>query len=99
MSILADVALALRIKSTSYNDEIQDLIDGATADLLLSGILQSKIDTLETDEPDILIKRCIILYNKANFGLDNQDSAKFEASYESLKIHLMLSAEYTEEVV
>lgn len=98
MSLLTDTTLVLRIKSVAYNTEINDLIDAVKADLFLSGILQSKIDTLDTESPDMLLKRCVILYCKANFGLDNPDSAKYQSSYDSLKIHLMLSIEYTEVV-
>jgi len=100
MSLLTDSRTALRIKSTAYDGEITDLIDTSTSELLLSGILQSKIDTLETVAPDVLLKRCVMLYCKANFGIANEESVKFQNSYNSLKIHLMLSTEYTvEEVV
>jgi len=92
------MALSLRIKTTTYNTEIQDLIDACIADLTISGILQSKIDTLNTDSPDILLKRCVILYCKSGFGLDNKDDTKYKLMYDSLKIHLMLSSEYTVEV-
>ena len=75
--------------------EVQDIIDTAKADLILSGVLTAKvIDT------DMLIKRAIIFYAKSNFGLDNKDSEKNQAAYDALKTHLCLSLEYTvEEVV
>lgn len=90
MALIDDVRQALRTKTTLLDTEIQDLIDSAKADLILSGVLETKaIDT------DMLIKRAIILYSKANFGLDNKDSEKYQASYDSLKNHLCLSQEYT----
>ena len=99
-ALIEEIKPLLRIKSsTAFDSEIDDLIESTKADLLLSGILAAKITTLGS-EPDALIKRCVILYCKANFGLDNQDSKKYMAAYESLKTHLTLSQEYTvEEVV
>lgn len=91
MALIDDVKQSLRITNTALNTEIQDLIDSAKADLELSGVLVDKIvDT------DTLIKRAITLYSKSNFGLDNPDSEKYQASYLSLKTHLCLSQEYTE---
>jgi hypothetical protein len=51
------------------------------------------------DRVDTLILRATILYCKANFGLDNPESEKYQAAYESLKNHLCLSTEYTVEAV
>lgn len=83
----------LRINHTRFDEEITDLIGAARADLLLGGILASKVE----DENDSLIKRAIVCYVKAEFGLDNTDAAKYHESYEMLKRHLMLSTEYTQE--
>lgn len=95
MALIDDVKNDLRIKSASYNSEITELIESAGADLVLSGVLQSKIDTISTLTPDTLIVRAIKLYCKANFGLDNADSEKYQAAYTALKMHLTLSQEYT----
>ena len=83
----------LRINHTHFDAEITDLIGAARADLLLGGIKGSKID----DESDALIKRAIVCYVKAEFGLDNSDAEKYRESYNMLKRHLMLSSEYLEE--
>nr|DAT48188.1 MAG TPA: head to tail adaptor [Caudoviricetes sp.] len=83
----------LRINHTRFDEEITDLIGAARADLLLGGIIASKVE----DENDSLIKRAIVCYVKAEFGLDNTDAAKYHESYEMLKRHLMLSTEYTQE--
>lgn len=79
---------ALRVSDDDLNDEIQDLIDAAKADLELSGIIK-------VDEFDPLIKRAIITYCKAHFGYDDMGE-RFEQAYMSIKQHLALSAEYTE---
>lgn len=95
MPILADVKQALRISpsNTAFDTEVNDLIAAARDDLRLSGVLESKV-VLDNDS---LIKRAITVYCKANFGYDNADADKQQASYNSLKAHLTLSAEYTEE--
>jgi len=43
---------------------------------------------------DILIKRAIITYVKANFGWDNPDAERLQQSYVMLKQHLALSGDY-----
>lgn len=82
----------LRLNHTHFDAEITDLIGAARADLLLGGILPDKVN----DENDPLIKRAIVVYVKAEFGLDNADGEKYRESYGMLKRHLMLSNEYTE---
>lgn len=89
MALLDDVKKALRISNAEYNTEVQDLIDSAKLDLKITGILDEKI--LDTDA---LIKRAISLYCKANFGYNNPDADRLSQSYDSLKIHLVLSGDY-----
>lgn len=89
MAILDDVRQALRIKHVALDNEIIDLINEAKADLALSGVDPTKIN-----DDDPLIKRAIKTYAKANFGLENKDSEKYQASYDSLKTHLTLSGDY-----
>jgi hypothetical protein len=92
-SLIAVIRAALRVTSTAFDAEIDTLIDSAKDDLLLSGIAAAVLDAAD---PDPLIKRAIILYCKAEFGLDNPDSEKYMASYRSLETHLALSTEYQE---
>ena len=87
MAILDDVKLSLRITSTAYNTEINDLISACKADLTLSGINT-------TDDTDTLIKRCIMSYVKAHFGYNNPDSDRLKEAYDSLKRHLALTESY-----
>lgn len=90
---VAGVRQYLRFNHTRFDAEITDLIGAARADLLLGGISARKVN----DESDALIKRAIVVYAKAEFGLDNADGDKYRKSYGMLKRHLMLSSEYTEE--
>lgn len=86
MAILDDAKLALRIKNTAFDAEIQDLIDAAIAQLKLDGVDNAKAVTT-----DPLIKRAVLVYVKANFGFDNPDAEKLMASFESIKTRLTLS--------
>ena len=85
--MLEKMKLALRIKSSAFDLEILDLINAAKLDLRLSGIIKF-------EEEDPLILQAVKTYCKANFGLDNKDSEKYQASYESLKQHLSLCGDY-----
>ena len=91
--LIYDVRRYLRISHTHFDAEITDLIGAAQADLLLGGIKAARVE----DESDALIKRAIVCYVKAEFGLDNADAEKYRNSYEMLKRHLQLSSEYIEE--
>jgi len=90
--MLNSIKDSLRINGNDLDIEIQDLIDAAKADLILSGVHKDKV--VDTDP---LIKRAITVYCKANFGYEDPKlSERFQESYISLKNHLTLSAEYTE---
>lgn len=85
--MLDSVKLSLRISSTDFDDEINDLIDAAKLDLDISGV-----ETI--DETDALIKRAITMYVKANFGWDNPDAERLQLAYVMLKQHLTLCGDY-----
>lgn len=85
--MLQKVKLALRIKSNKFDDEIQDLISACKIDLSISGVRKVR-------EDDPIIQQVIILYVKANFGLDNNDSEKYYKSYLLLKQSLSLCGDY-----
>ncbi|HSQ88094.1 head-tail connector protein [Romboutsia sp.] len=89
--MIESVKLALRIKSSAFDDEINDLIFAAKTDLKISGVNN-------IDDYDPIIIQAIKTYCKANFGLDNKDSERYERSYESLKQHLSLCGEYNEQL-
>lgn len=88
--MLEKIKQALRIKSKAFDLEIQDLINSAKMDLKISGV--TKID-----EEDPLISQAIKVYCKANYGLDNKDSEKYQKSYDMLKQHLCLCGDYNVE--
>lgn len=85
--MLESIKLALRIKSSAFDMEIYDLMQAAKLDLYISGIKN-------ISEEDHLIQQAIKTYCKANFGLDNKDSEKYQKSYDMLKQHLSLCGDY-----
>lgn len=85
--MLESIKLALRIKSSAFDEEIIELIESSKIDLKISGITNIK-------EEDPLIRQAIKTYCKANFGLDNKDSEKYQSSYDMLKQHLSLCGDY-----
>lgn len=87
--ILETVKRELRVKNTAFDSEIQSLIDASLLDLQIPQIARNKIT-----ESDPLIKRAIILYCKANFGLENPDSEKYQKAYDNLAQKLSLSLMY-----
>lgn len=115
LALKDDIKTALRISNSAYDTEIDDLIDAAKTDLLLSGVNANKtvIETvtpeptednpepepIEVEVMDPLIKRAITIYVKAHFGWNNPDAEKLQQSYNMLKAHLSLSQEYTKEAV
>ncbi len=88
--MLEKVKLALRIKSNILDSEIDDLIEACKIDLSISGVKR-------IEESDPIINRAIILYCKANFGLENKDSEKYQSSYDLLKQSLSLCGDYNVE--
>lgn len=89
--MLKDIKDILRVNGNDLDTEIQDLIDSAKADLILSGVHKDKVK-----DNDPLIKRAVTVYCKANFGYEDPKlSERFQESYISLKHHLTLSQEYT----
>lgn len=91
MSLLDDVKVAVRVSegTDDYDDELQDLIDAALADLTRVGI---KPDLLDEDEPAPLVKQAVKLYSKGHFGFDNDERSDFLDSYERVVVDLLNSS-------
>lgn len=86
--MLEKVKLALRMKTTAFDKEIEDLISAAKMDLKIAGI---KSDL----ENDPLIIRAIITYCKINFGTPS-DFERLRVSYDEQKAQLQMADGYTE---
>ena len=85
--MLTKVKLALRITTTKYDDELNDLIEAAKLDLGIAGVeLPAELDEICT--------RAVITYCKCNFGEpDNYDRLK--SSYDEQKAQLSMATGYT----
>jgi len=88
MALLDDVKVALRTTQNFTDDEIQDIIDACKLDLGIAG-------TETVDETDKLIKRAIIIYAKANYGMANPDMEKYQRAYDKLKVNVALALRYS----
>ena len=84
--MLDEVKLALRIKTSAFDSEIQSLIEAAKLDLKISGV--------NADREDGLVKQAILLYCKSLFGLGNPDKERYWNSYQMMVQHLKLSGDY-----
>ena len=88
--MLEKIKQSLRIKNNAFNDEIMDLINACKKDLETAGVKN-------IDEEDSLIIQAVKTYCKANYGLDNKDSEKYQESYEMQKQKLSLCGDYNVE--
>lgn len=87
MELLDEVKTALRIRSTAFDEtELMPLIKACMADLGLAGV--EKIEA-----SDMLVRRAVVLYVKANFGFA-EDSEKYARAYAALRNSMALSCEY-----
>lgn len=89
-TIFEKVKLALRIVTTDFDTEIQDLIDACLEDLGIAGIT-------ETDTTNPLLIRAICTYAKMHFG-DESDSTydRLKASYDEQKAQMQTATGYTD---
>lgn len=72
--------------------EITELIESARMELIQAGV--SIVNAANDEDP--LIRRAIILYAKAHYGLDGPNAERFAESFESLKNHLSQAGDYRE---
>ena len=85
--MLTAVKLALRISTNAYDDEIQDLIDAAYADLGIAGI---DADTLATDA---LVVQAVKTYVRMSFGSPS-DYDRLKRSYDEQKAQMQTATGY-----
>lgn len=85
--MLEKVKLALRLTTNAYDDEIQQLIDAAIADLGIAGIDANLL------VDDALIIRAVITYCRVHFGSPN-DFDRIKASYDEQKAQLQSASGY-----
>lgn len=88
---LKKVRQALRISTTDFDGEINDLIQSAMKDLGIAGIIFE-------DTTDALILRAVITYCKIHFGDLDQigDYDRLKASYDEQKAQMQMATGYTD---
>ena len=85
MSLVDKAKMALRVTTTAFDSEIEDLITAAQADLGIAGVELSDIDAITT--------RAIITYVKMHFG-EPDEYDRLKASYDEQKGQLRESSAY-----
>lgn len=89
MGLLDEVKVALRVKGSATDSEIETWIAAAKADMMRVGV---KPNLLSEQSMDPLAKAAVIAYAKAAYGYDVEERALFEAAYRSIVISLMNSS-------
>lgn len=84
------VKTALRIKTTAFDSEIEQLINAALIDLGFSGVSSEVL----TENYDAIINQAVITYCKMNFGLP-EDYDRLKRSYDEQKAQLGMATPYT----
>jgi len=87
------VKLALRIKTTAFDDEITQLINAALLDLGFGGVMPEVL-VVTTSSPDAVVTQAVITYVKMNFGLP-EDYDRLKKSYDEQKAQLGTATGYT----
>ena len=85
--MLEKVKLALRITTDAFDEEINDLIAAAQADLGIAGV-----NAIADADP--LITRAIVTYCRVHFG-QPEDFDRLKAAYDEQKAQLQMATGYT----
>lgn len=90
-TLLDGVKHSLRISNTAHDEELSDLISACYEELAIAGVaVQNRAN------PPALVRQAVILYCKAEFGLNNPDSAKYSEAFYEAKRRLAISTQYGE---
>ena len=92
-TLLEDAKLALRVSTNAFDSEITDLINAATLDLSVAGVVPGTVST-PTTSVDALVKKAVITYVKLHFGEPDQYD-RLKASYDEQKAQMSMATGYT----
>lgn len=84
--MLEKVKMALRIKTTAFDSEIEDLIQAALKDLEIAGVGNKNPD-------DPLIGRAVIIYCAVYMGPGDQ-MERMKAAYDEQKAQMQMATGY-----
>lgn len=82
---------ALRVSSTKYDSEVFDTIAFAVNDLITKGVSPAWLGD-DVDNLPSLAKQAIVVYAKASFGFDNDESERLMKSYDSIVCTILNSS-------
>ena len=89
MALLDDVKMALRVTTTSDDNELNALIESAKLDLGIAGV--------NVPENDQVVNTAIKTYCKLNFGTPNPANWEYlKKSYDEQKAQLSTNSDYTD---
>ena len=88
MALIDDVRLALRLTTTVYDNELNDLMSACLSDLGIAGVVKD-----DTEDP--IIKRAVVTYVKVHFG-SPADFDRLKKSYDEQKAQLTTATGYTD---
>ena len=78
MALIDDVKVSLRVVSEMTDVEVQGLVDAATQDMRRVGV---RGELLDAEKPNPLAKCAVLMFCKANYGFDNNDSDRYWQRY------------------
>ena len=90
LTLLQKCKNMLGVTDSEYEDEIQDLIDAAKADLGIAGVTKANV------ESDALVRRAIMTYVNMNWNISAAEYQNLLQSYETQKKQLMSATGYTD---
>jgi len=88
MSLIDDVRVSLRVVSDMTDVEVQGLIDAAVQDMRRVGVRAALLG----DAMNPLAKSAVVMFCKANYGFDNNDSDRYWQRYHWAVTALMNSS-------
>lgn len=89
--MLEKIKMALRIKTTAFDTELEGLMRAGLKDLGFGGAMGSVL----TENADPLVTQAVITYCKMNFGLP-EDYDRLKRSYDEQKAQLGTATGYTD---
>lgn len=86
-TIMEAVKMALRVMTDAFNDELDELILAALADMGIAGVTSQ-------DTADPIIRRAVVTYCRLHFG-EPDDYDRLKAAYDEQKAQLSMATGYT----
>lgn len=92
--LLAKIKLALRIKTTAFDEELKQLVNACVSDMGFAGISTDVIGADYLDDPAVVM--AVITFCKFNFGkVDSAEYDRLKASYDEQKKQMGMSTGFT----